>query len=389
MAHRIDELLVRGEIDNTEEGKTTGWLWLLGRTEPITLDLIGDCWRDLAGSRLKFRNPDPKPGSCNELSPIQRGLVGDMTASRKVKVPVCSADEFAARCAAGEEVPLVWKNTLYLEWFSETNGRVMIEAADFDLELSDNEWRMDSDEEEAQKLANLQAMRDFLDGMIARRPPPPEGEMLKDDEFEWEERLKESDRLTDAYQEVIEKYMDDPDSEQKEAFVMGWDGLLDAMAAESEGNEVDMPDWEREVYEADEDDQASESWKDEDGIEDEDLFKAHPLQKEAKELAMRAYDLVREDSQRASDACELTGSLMKVAAKLAGALNGTYQRETGYVLAILKRCLVWLNEALASSGRLIEVETDNDKERALEALKDEIFLLRQELTDLRKQLKGS
>ena len=134
MAHRIDELLVRGEIDNTEEGKTTGWLWLLGRTEPITLDLIGDCWRDLAGSRLKFRNPDPKPGSCNELSPIQRGLVGDMTASRKVKVPVCSADEFAARCAAGEEVPLVWKNTLYLEWFSETNGRVMIEAADFDLD---------------------------------------------------------------------------------------------------------------------------------------------------------------------------------------------------------------------------------------------------------------
>ncbi len=36
-----------------------------------------------------------------------------------------------------------------------------------------------------------------------------------------EERLKESDRLTDAYQEVLEKYMEDPESERKEAFVMG------------------------------------------------------------------------------------------------------------------------------------------------------------------------
>ena len=389
MAHRIDEVLVRGEIDNTEEGKTTGWLWLLGRTEPITLDLIGDCWRDLAGSRLKFRNLDPKPGPCDMLNAIQKGVVGDMTASRKARVPVCSADEFAARCAAGEEVPLVWKNTLYLEWFSDADGRVVIETTGFDLELSENEWRMDSDAEEAQKLANLQAMRDFLDGMIGRRPPPPASKLPRDDEFEWEERLKESDRLTDAYQEVLEKYLDDPDSEQKEAFVMGWDGLLDAMAAESEGKEVDTPDWEREVYEADEDDRAAESWKGADGIEDEDLLKAHPLQKEAKELAMRAFDLVREDSNRASDACELTGALMKVAAKLAGALNGTYQRETGFVLAILKRCLVWLNEALAASGRLIEVETDDDKERALEALKDEVFGLRQELTDLRKKLKGS
>lgn len=388
MAHRIDEWLVRGEIDNTEEGKTTGWLWLLGRTEPITLDLVGDCWRDLAGARLKFRNRDPQPGPSATLSPVQKGVVGDMTASRKAKVPLCPVDEFAARRAAGEEVPLVWKNTLYLEWFSDTNGRVVIETTDFDLELSDNEWRMDSDAEEAQKLANLQAMRDFLGGMIGRRPPTPEGKMPKDDEFEWEERLKESDRLTDAYQEVMEKYMDDPDSEQKEAFVMGWDGLLEAMAAESEGSEVDVPDWKREVFEATEDEEP-ESWKDEDGIDDEALFKPHPLQQEAEELAMRAYDLVREDSQEDSNACELTGELMKVAAKLSAALNGTYERETGYVLAILKRCLVWLNDSLGACGRLIEVETDNDKARALEALKDEVFVLRQQLTDLRKELKGS
>lgn len=386
MAHRIDEVLVRGEIDNTEEGKTTGWLWLLGRSEPITLDLIGDCWRDLAGSRLKFRNQSPQAGRSVELEGKQTGLVGDMTASRKVRIPCCPADEFAARQAAGEEVPLVWKNTLYLEWFSETNGRVVIETADFEMELSGSQWGMDADAENAQKLANMQAMRDFLDKLIGRREPMPEGEAPKDDEFEWEERLKESDRLTDAYQEVMEKYMDDPDAEQKEAFVMGWDGLLDAMAAESEGKEIDTPDWKQEAFEAAEEAANPESWKEED---EQELFKTHPLQERAQELAMRSFDLVREDSRDPSDASEMTGALMKVAAKLAGALNGTYEREAGYVLAILKRCLSWQNEALAACGRLIESESDNDKARALEALRDEVFSQRQEMTDLRKELKGS
>ncbi|MFC7338378.1 hypothetical protein ACFQY0_14385 [Haloferula chungangensis] len=384
MAHRIDEVLVRGEIDNTQEGKTTGWLWLLGRSEPVTLDLVGDCWRDLAGARLKFRNQAPRRGAGEELSRIQKGVVGDMTASRKAKVPDCPLDEFAARCDAGEDVPLVWKNSLYLEWFSDVDGRVVIETTDFELELSDNEWRMDSDAEEAQKLANLQAMRDFLEGVIGRRPATPEGGRPKDDEFEWEERLKESDRLTDAYQEVLEKYMDDPDAEQKEAFVMGWDGLLEAMAAESEGKGSVSPDWLDEDSEED-DEPESESWMD----EDDDPFKAHPLQLEAHELAMRSYDLVREDSREIPDACELTSALTKVAAKLAGALNGTYERETGYILAILKRCQQWLNEALAACRHLIELESDNDKERALESLRDEVFLLRQRLTDLRKELKGS
>ncbi|MGB6220625.1 hypothetical protein [Haloferula sp.] len=384
MAYRIDEWLVRGEIDNTEEGKTTGWLWLLGRSEPITLDLIGDCWRDLAGSRLKFRNPDPRPGGSVELAVRQTGLVGDMTASRKVRVPCCPSDEFAARCAAGDDVPLVWRNTLYLEWFSEANGRVVIETADFEMELTGPQWDMDADAENAQKLANMQAMRDFLNGMIGRREPSPDREAPRDDEFEWEERLKESDRLTDAYQEVMEKYMDDPDAEQKEAFVMGWDGLLDAMAAESEGKEVEMPEWKQEACEASEEAAKSEAWKDED-----ELFKAHPLQEGAQELAMRSFDLVREDSREPSDASEMTGALMKVAAKLAAALNGTYEREAGYVLAILKRCLSWLNDALAACGRLIDSESDNDKARALEALRDEVFSLRQEMTDLRKELKGS
>ena len=35
--------------------------------------------------------------------------------------------------------------------------------------------------------------------------------------------------------------MEDSDSEQKEAFVMGWDGLLDALAERDEAGEEDYP----------------------------------------------------------------------------------------------------------------------------------------------------
>ena len=60
MAWRIDEAVTRGEIDNTVEGRTTGRIWLAGRDAPLVLDLEGDCWRDLAGTRLRFENPTPE-----------------------------------------------------------------------------------------------------------------------------------------------------------------------------------------------------------------------------------------------------------------------------------------------------------------------------------------
>ena len=72
MAWRIDEQVIRGEIDNRTPGKVAGKLWLSGRTEPVVLELKGNPWRDLAGHLLKFTNPDPKEGDLSALSTIQR-----------------------------------------------------------------------------------------------------------------------------------------------------------------------------------------------------------------------------------------------------------------------------------------------------------------------------
>lgn len=378
MAWRIDEAVIRGEIDNTVEGKTSGRLWVLGREQPLVLELNGDCWRDLAGTRLTFRNPLPKPQAGTDLAPMQCGVVGDMTASRKNKVPLVSDEELTALCAAGQDVPFCWKNTLYLEWFSEKNGRVVIETCDFELELSERVWEMDEDAEEAQKLANMHAMRDFMNALVRRIEPAGDRRIDsgdEEDEFQWEERLKESDRLADAYQEVLEKYLDDPDAERKEAFAMGWDGLLEALAEESEAPESAEAPWPPNGGDEDED------WE-----FDEAQFRQHPLQSKAHEVVLRGIDLTRAGGEHPASAV-LNGALMQVAGKLAGALNGDYERETGYVLAMLKRCLGWQNDALSACSELIGAAEDNDHSRALEALRDSIFEIREEIVNLRKVLK--
>ncbi len=402
MAWMIDEAVIRGEIDNRVEGRTKGRVWLVDRKDPLELDLDGDCWRDLAGTRLFFKNPEPKrsvegAGGEKELEQEQRGLVGDMTASRKCKVPTVSEDELQRLYENEEDIPFAWKNTLYLEWFSESNGRVVIEATNFELEISERDWEMDEDAEEAQKLANLNAMRDFMAQVIGRREEHG-GKALTDgeaDEFAWEERLKESDRLTDAYQEVLEKYMEDADCERKEAFVMGWDGLLDALAERDEaGDDVDPGD-ESFFGSQTELDEAYGMGDTEDGGFSgtdyrDDADDKHPLQEKAQELALRAMDLVQRDAGPGTPAYRLVSHLLQVSGKLAGALNGRgsgYEPENGFVLAVLKRCLSWLNEAVGACQELMAVEDDKDQYAALNHVRASAFDIRAGIVELRRELK--
>ena len=229
--------------------------------------------------------------------------------------------------------------------------------------------------------------------MIRRREPAPRefDDAHEASEYEWEERLKESDRLTDAYQEVLEKYMDEADAEQKEAFVMGWDSLLGALADQHENEQatgrVENPGefgGYRDGRDEDDDDDECECgpFAGEAG--------GHPLQELAQELAMRAFDLVRREGPEGSPSSRLVSNLLQVSAKLAGALetdDGDYQPETGYVLAILKRCLQWLNEAIAACLEMIAREEDPDHRRALEALHEGIFEVRDGIVELRRELR--
>ena len=394
MAWRIDEAVVRGEIDNTVEGRVTGKVWLVGREKPLVLSLHGDCWRDLAGARLLFENPEPAAQEdAANLAGDQSGVVGDMTASRKFKLALCDDEETDRLQRQNKEVPHEWRNALYLEWFSDINGRVVIESAGFNLTVSDASWRMDADAEDAQQLANLNAMRDFISQVIQRRETAgPEEEAIGElDEFAWEARLKESDRLTDAYQEVLEKYMEDEDSERKEAFVMGWDGLLDALAERDEaedddgGFEDDEPDFEN-------DDEFPDDGDEDSGGIPFDEDDSHPLQIKAQELALKAMDLLQGDQGPGTPSYRLLTDLLQVSGKLAGALNGRgsgYEPEAGFVLAVLKRCLNWLNGAMGACQELIAAEGDPDRRRSLEQLWAASLEIRGAIVELRREINQS
>jgi len=80
------------------------------------------------------------------LAEAQDGSVGDITASRKVKVPEISLDQIGDDYEAKKPWPWHWGNCLYFEWFSQRNGRVVIESPHFELRMEgDASWEMTED----------------------------------------------------------------------------------------------------------------------------------------------------------------------------------------------------------------------------------------------------
>ena len=187
MAWRIEEAVIRGEIDNRVRDRVTGRIWFAGRAAPVELVLKGNCWRDLAGRRLEFTNPAPKPGLPAGLAPRQQGTVGDITASRKVKVPDIPLEQIGEYYAAHKPFPWHWGNSLYLEWFGERNGRVVIESTDYVLKIvGDSTWDMMAAEEEAQRRANGEAMTGFME-RLGEAAAEAAGEKFPDEDPEGDE----------------------------------------------------------------------------------------------------------------------------------------------------------------------------------------------------------
>ena len=87
MAFRIHDSVARGDIDNREKGVVRGKIWLEARAAPVALELKDNAWPDLAGCLLTFTNPPQRIADpdLDSLHPIQRGRIGDITASRKVR----------------------------------------------------------------------------------------------------------------------------------------------------------------------------------------------------------------------------------------------------------------------------------------------------------------
>lgn len=203
MALRIDQAIIRGWIDNTTPGITRGGIELLGMQRPLQLILKGNCWRDLAGTRLDFINPEPRPQDevVEALHGLHRGVVGDMTASQKVKALLISQEEIVEYLEAKKDIPFEWKNSLSLEWFSLANGRVVVETTGFELKLSNHMWELDEAGDKLQRAENANALEHFM--QLITHANEAESQVKDDfdhdaDEFEWERRLRVRDTLEEA-----------------------------------------------------------------------------------------------------------------------------------------------------------------------------------------------
>ncbi|QDT05012.1 hypothetical protein K227x_34100 [Rubripirellula lacrimiformis] len=157
MAWRPTHLVQAGEIDNTQLGWTMGWLQLDGINEPLRLKLAGNCHPDLAGWKFRIQRiaPDIDQDIDGEdqldysiMGLDQSGQVGDITADQRVKHFDLPNKEVARRLMSGEKLPFTWRNCLYLEWYSNHIGRVVIQSTELEVvrmgerafELTEEQW---------------------------------------------------------------------------------------------------------------------------------------------------------------------------------------------------------------------------------------------------------
>jgi hypothetical protein len=372
MAFRIHESVVRGEIDNRIKGLVRGKIWLAGRAEPLTVELTGN---------PKKRLPDL---DLDSLDSVQRGSIGDLTASRKVRVfdvPLAEADEMLRR---GERPPEHMANCLYLEWFSEANGRVVIESTDYHIIISPPEWRMTlaEDEERAKQAA------DGMAGFMRRLTEAVEGYQRgqKDPDDQWDEHdyerfLKESDARTEKYGELLDKYGHSEEAEAKIASEMGWDGDPDQDGSEDDRLSVDEMNaiCEAALNEpAPEPDAAREGI---DWIRTENGELHHPLQHRCFESAGESDD---------KDLVQFVSEFQTTGAKLAGALNpiarGEGHCDAAFTVAYLKRALDHLHKSMAGLEAVRPKKLLPDSMMA--EARTELFEIREGILRLMEEFRG-
>ncbi len=359
MAWRIHDSVIRGEIDNRVKGIVRGKIWVEGRAEPVILELKGNAWPDLAGCLLTFTNPlkrIPHP-HIGTLNPIQRGSIGDLTASRKVRVFDIPMPEAYLMCKRGEKPPEHMANSLYLEWFSEQNGRVVIESTDYKLNISAPEWRLTPEEDAERAKQAAVGMDDFMRKLTEAIERHQRGQ--KDPEAEWDEHdyekfLKESDARTDKHMELLEKYGDSDEAEEKIAKEMGWLRELTEEEAEEENQRIE--EMNRACEEAlNEPPPEPEPHREGiDWIRTKDGDIRHPLQHRCFESAVKFWHETDELGLKKCEDDDLQQFIFEfqtTGAKLAGALNGIAQdrgtANPAFTVACLKRALDHLHKSQA------------------------------------------
>ena len=368
MAWRIEDSVIRGEVDNRVRGRVTGRIWFAGRDEPMQLNLTGNGWRDLAGRRLEFVNPEPSPGDLGGLDALQQGTIGDFTASRKVRVPEIPMDQIGEYYAARKPFPWHWGNSLYLEWYSERNGRVVIESASYELKIiGEPAWEMTVQEEEAQRAGNSATIANFVEQLGESGDAENE---FSEDEVDADSGESDDDASLDArpqteeeaerLQAESEKLVDRIEARmRREGEIVDYGKIIAEEIArlKRERGEPD-PTPEQQVRHAEWIEAMNRAAAEAIGFpeSESEVNHEHPLAAKAKELAEQITNeteqrgWLTENEREEHPVAELVNCTFKASVKLAGALNGgtwppTVDRCAGIIVRLL-RARSYLDDAL-------------------------------------------
>jgi hypothetical protein len=285
-------------------------------------------------------------------------------------------------------------NSLYLEWFSEANGRVVIESADYELVISGPEWRLTREEEAERAKQAAGGMADFmkrLNDEVDRHKRGQKDHEQPWDEHDYEKFLKECDARTDKYGELLDKYGDSEDADEKIAKEMGWNRKDDENHDERKSTEEINAICEAAANEPPfEPDPLTEGI---DWIRTADGDLRHPLQHRCFESVVKLQRGVGKLGLEESDDKDLdqfVSEFQITGAKLAGALN-SFAREAAcvdpaFTVACLKRALDHLHKSQAGL-EAVAPKTLLPKGMIAEARK-ELFEIREGILLLMDQFRG-
>ncbi len=128
MAFRPTSNLIEGILDNTISGTVRGWVDFFRQgKEPLhcTLEFDGDFHDDVRGRILHFWNEHPSDSGCDgSLGRIEPEYIESMRLVQKGNVG---------------DVTINHHGTVYIEWYSESNGRVVLNIDQTHVEILGDE----------------------------------------------------------------------------------------------------------------------------------------------------------------------------------------------------------------------------------------------------------
>ena len=295
----------------------------------------------------------------------QTGKAGDMTASRRVKVPLVPVENMRRTDGKEPKSAFHWANCLHLEWFSEQNGRVVIEGVGFDVEIADGPiWSMTCGDLKAQADASSHNIVEFLAKAAAslevHSALQDDEEAIPAAEAEMDAEMERMDTLTDRIARRLEK--------EGLSDVTDWERIYEEESARlrkqrgepepeplTPEQEEERRQWVEEMNSGAAEalkDMEAEAWK------GGKLFEKHPLVEECRQLSRQLYSekFVPADTHPEHPLSEIRDSLSMACGKLAGALNRSSRDEewppdqftAPSVLVFLKKARDRLRDALAA-----------------------------------------